>query len=42
MTATVEHPSSDYLYFFSDLKGDFHFAATYDEFESLKAKYPWK
>ena len=21
MTATVEHPSTDYLYFFSDLKG---------------------
>ena len=42
MTATVEHPSTDYLYFFSDLKGNFHFAATYDEFESLKAKYPWR
>lgn len=42
MTATVEHPSTDYLYFFSDLKGNFHFAATYGEFESLKAKYPWK
>lgn len=42
MTATVEHPSTDYLYFFSDLKGNFHFAATYGEFESLKAKYPWQ
>ena len=40
MTATVEHPSTDYLYFFSDLKGNFHFAATYGEFESLRPSIP--
>lgn len=42
MDSTVHHPDTEYIYFFSDLKGDFHFAATYDEFEKLKSKYPWQ
>lgn len=42
MAATVHAPKTDYVYFFSDLKQDFHFASTYEEFEELKAKYPWE
>lgn len=42
MNAVMEHPETDYLFFFSDLKGDFHFASTGKEFEELKQKYPWK
>lgn len=42
MAATVNAPKTDYLYFFSDLKQQFHFASTYDEFEAQKAKYPWE
>jgi UPF0755 protein len=42
MSATVNHPDTDYLYFFSDLNQEFHFATTYDEFVSLQEKYPWK
>lgn len=42
INSTINHPNTDYIYFFSDLKGDFHFAETYEEFETLKAKYPWK
>lgn len=26
VAATVDYPKTEYLYFFSDLKGDFHFA----------------
>lgn len=40
--AVATHQKTDYLYFFSDLKGDFHFASTYDEFASMLDKYPWK
>lgn len=42
MTATVNAPKTDYLYFFSDLKQDFHFSSTYEEFEKQKEKYPWE
>jgi UPF0755 protein len=42
MSATVNHPDTDYLYFFSDLNQEFHFAKTYDEFVSLQETYPWK
>lgn len=42
MEAVIKHPDTDYLYFFSDLEQEFHFAATYDEFMSLQKKYPWK
>lgn len=42
INATIHYPETDYIFFFSDLKKEFHFAKTYDEFESLKAKYPWK
>lgn len=40
--STINHPDTDYIYFFSDLEGEFHFASTYDEFEKLKQEYPWK
>lgn len=42
MAATINHPDTNYLYFFSDLNQEFHFAETYDEFVSLQEKYPWK
>lgn len=42
MSATVNAPDTDYLYFFSDLNKEFHFSSTYDEFEAQKAKYPWE
>lgn len=40
--AVVNHPDTEYLYFYSDLNKEFHFAKTYDEFISLQEKYPWK
>lgn len=40
--AVVNHPDTDYLYFFSDLQQEFHFAKDYDEFMALQKKYPWK
>lgn len=40
--AVVNHPDTDYLYFYSDLEKEFHFAETYAEFMSLQEKYPWK
>ena len=40
--AVINHTDTDYLYFFSDLDGEFHFAETYEEFESLKEQYPWQ
>ena len=42
VNAVINHPDTNYLYFFSDLQGGFHFAATGQEFEQLKQKYPWK
>lgn len=42
MKAVVNHPKTDYMYFFSDLQQDFHFAKTYEEFVALQEKYPWK
>lgn len=42
INATVNYPKTDYLYFFSDLKQEFHFAKTYEEFVALQEKYPWK
>ena len=42
INATVNYPETKYLYFFSDLKQEFHFAETYDEFVALQEKYPWK
>ncbi len=42
INAVVNHPDTDYLYFFSDLKKEFHFAKDYDEFMKLQKKYPWK
>ena len=41
VNAVIDHPDTDYLFFFSDLQGDFHFAATGAEFERLKDEYPW-
>ena len=42
INAVIDYPETDYYYFFSDLKNEFHFAKTYPEFESLKQKYPWQ
>ena len=42
ISATVNYPETKYIFFFSDLQDEFHFAETYQEFEDLKAKYPWK
>lgn len=42
ISSTVNYPKTDYLYFYSDLNQEFHFASTYDEFVSLQKKYPWK
>ncbi|MBE6741206.1 MAG: endolytic transglycosylase MltG [Ruminococcaceae bacterium] len=42
INAVVNHPDTDYLYFFSDLQKEFHFAKDYDEFVKLQEKYPWK
>lgn len=40
--AVVNYPKTDYLYFFSDLQQEFHFAKNYDEFVKLQKQYPWK
>lgn len=40
--AVVNYPKTDYLYFFSDLQQEFHFAKDYDEFVRLQKQYPWK
>lgn len=42
INAVVNHPDTEYLYFYSDLNKEFHFAKTYDEFVALQKKYPWK
>ena len=42
INAVVNHPDTDYLYFYSDLNKEFHFAKTYEEFVSQQKKYPWK
>ncbi len=42
INAVINHNDTDYYYFFSDLKNKFHFAKDYNEFESLKQKYPWQ
>ncbi|MBQ7739794.1 MAG: endolytic transglycosylase MltG [Eubacterium sp.] len=42
INATINYPKTDYVFFFSDLQQEFHFAKDYQEFEELKAKYPWK
>ena len=42
INAVIDHPNTDYMFFFSDLNGDFHFAETGAEFERLKQQYPWK
>ncbi len=40
--AVINHPDTEYFYFFSDLQKEFHFASTYEEFLELQEKYPWK
>lgn len=42
INAVVNAPKTDYMFFYSDLKKEFHFAKTYDEFVELQKKYPWK
>lgn len=39
--AVINCPDTDYIYFFSDLQGEFHFASSAQEFERLKEQYPW-
>lgn len=40
--ASLSPSDTKYMFFFSDLKGEFHFAETGEEFEKLKKQYPWK
>lgn len=40
--AVVNYPKTDYLYFFSDLQDEFHFAKDYNEFLRLQKEFPWK
>lgn len=42
MSATINAPKTEYIYFFSDLNKEFHFAKTYDEFEKQKDTYEWE
>ena len=42
INATVNHPDTDYIYFFSDLNNDFHFASDYATSEKQKVQFPWK
>lgn len=42
MNATVNYPETKYIYFYSDLNKEFHFAEDYNEFLRLQEKYPWK
>ncbi len=42
VNAVINHPDTDYLFFFSDLNSEFHFASTGEEFERLKQQYPWQ
>ncbi|MCD7723451.1 MAG: endolytic transglycosylase MltG [Clostridiales bacterium] len=42
ISAVINHADTDYMFFFSDLEGEFHFAETAAEFEALKEQYPWK
>lgn len=40
--ATVNAPKTDYMYFFSDLQKEFHFAKTAEEFVQLQKQFPWQ
>ena len=40
--SVINHPDTKYVYFFSDLNQEFHFAETYEEFEKQKAQFPWQ
>lgn len=42
MSVTINAPKTEYIYFFSDLNKEFHFAKTYDEFEKQKDTYEWE
>lgn len=42
INAVIKHPDTDYLFFYSDLNKEFHFAKDYDEFMAQQEKYPWK
>lgn len=42
MDATVNYPETEYMYFFSDLQKEFHFAKTSDEFFRLQKEFPWE
>ena len=40
--SVIYSPETKYMYFFSDLQQEFHFAETYEEFMELQKQYPWK
>ncbi len=42
INAVIEHTDTDYLFFFSDLEGVFHFSSSSAEFEEQKEEYPWQ
>ncbi len=42
MNAVIDHSDTDYMFFFSDLNGEFHFSSTGEEFEEQKQLYPWQ
>ena len=42
ISATVNYPQTDYMFFFSDLQQEFHFAKTSEEFLQLQKQYPWQ
>lgn len=42
INSVINYPETEYMYFFSDLKKQFHFAKDYDTFVKLQEKYPWK
>ena len=42
INSVVNHPDTDYMFFYSDLNKEFHFAKDYNEFMELQKKYPWK
>lgn len=42
MNSVINYPKTDYLFFYSDLNKQFHFAKDYNEFVAQQEKYPWK
>lgn len=42
ISSTVNYPQTDYMFFFSDLQQEFHFAKTSEEFLAQQKEYPWQ